>query len=80
MKEGDDDGFLWRLNSYWSFLEVPGGLLIECEAVSLTRDLPGGLNWLAGPLLEQLPRESLEFTMQATRSALQAQATKETER
>ena len=40
MKEGDDDGFLWRLNTYWSFVEVPGGLLIECEAISLTRDVP----------------------------------------
>ncbi len=42
MKEGDDDGFLWRLNTYWSFVEVPGGLLIECEAISLTRDVPAG--------------------------------------
>jgi hypothetical protein len=79
MQEGDDDGFLWRLNSYWSFEEVPGGLLIECEAVSLTRDIPGGLSWLAGPLVEELPRESLDFTMQATRSALAAKAAKETE-
>lgn len=79
MREGDDDGFLWRLNSYWSFEEVPGGLLIECEAISLTRDIPGGLGWLAGPLVEELPRESLEFTMQATRNALAARTEKETE-
>ena len=79
MKEGDDDGFLWRLNSYWSFQEVPGGLLIECEAVSLTRDIPAGLSWLAGPVVEELPRESLEFTLQATRNALAARTAKETE-
>ena len=72
MKEGDDDGFLWRLNSYWSFVELPDGLLIECEAVSLTRDIPSGLGWLAAPILEQLPRESLEFTLKATRNALTA--------
>ena len=35
--EGDDDGFLWRLNSYWSFAGTGEGLAIECEAVSLTR-------------------------------------------
>jgi hypothetical protein len=80
MKEGDDDGYLWRLNSYWSFTEVPGGLLIECEAVSLTRDIPGGLGWLAAPLVEELPRESLEFTMQATRSVLAERVAKESER
>jgi hypothetical protein len=79
MKEGDDDGFLWRLNSYWSFQEVPGGLVIECEAVSLTRDIPSGLSWLAGPVVEELPRESLEFTLQATRNAL-TKAAKENEK
>jgi hypothetical protein len=76
MKEGNDEGFLWRLNSYWSFLELPDGLLIECEAVSLTRDIPIGLGWLAAPLVEQLPRESLEFTLKATRNALAANLAK----
>jgi hypothetical protein len=68
--EGDDDGFLWRLNSYWSFEEMPGGLEIECEAVSLTRDVPTGLGWLVRPIIQVLPRESLEFTLGATKKAL----------
>ena len=75
--EGDDDGYLWRLNSYWSFLETENGLLIECEAVSLTRNIPLGLGWLITPIIESLPRESLEFTLNATRTALTATATKE---
>ena len=70
--EGDDDGFLWRLNSYWSFVRRQDGLLIECEAVSLTRDIPAGLGWLIKPIIETLPAESLEFTMKATRNALLA--------
>lgn len=70
--EGNDDGFLWRLNSYWTFAEVPGGLAIECEAISLTRDIPTGLNWLVAPILTQLPRQSLEFTLTATAKALLA--------
>jgi hypothetical protein len=69
-REGNDDGFLWRLNSYWTFAETPGGLVIECEAISLTRDIPTGLNWLAAPLIAQLPRQSLEFTLTATAKAL----------
>jgi hypothetical protein len=72
LAEGDDDGFLWRLNSYWSFVEVPGGLLIECEAVSLTRDIPTGLTWMIMPIIQEMPRESLEFTLAATRNALQS--------
>ena len=68
--EGDDDGFLWRLNSYWNFKETPEGLRIECEAVSLTRDVPAGLGWLIAPIIQTLPRESLELTLSATRKAL----------
>jgi len=68
--EGNDDGFLWRLNSYWRFEELPQGLFIECEAVSLTRDVPAGLGWLITPIVETLPRSSLEFTLTATKNAL----------
>ena len=77
MTEGDDDGFLWRLNTYWSFLEVPGGLLIENETISLTRDVPAGLGWLVAPVIQDMPRESLKFTLTATRNALGPSALKE---
>ncbi len=72
--EGEDDGFLWHLNAYWSFLQLRDGLLIECEAVSLTRDIPTGLGWLIAPMVEDLPRTSLEFTLTATEKALAAHA------
>ena len=74
--EGADDGFLWRLNSYWSFKQKDGGLLIECEAVSLTRDVPPGLGWLLAPIIQTLPRDALEFTMQGARNALTAYSTR----
>lgn len=72
--EGSDDGFLWRLNSYWSFEQTSAGLLVECEAVSLTRDVPAGLGWLITPIVSILPRASLEFTFAATKNALLAKA------
>jgi len=68
--EGDDDGFLWKLNSYWSFQETPDGLLIQCDAVSLTRDVPAGLGWLILPIIRTLPKDSLEFMLSATREVL----------
>jgi hypothetical protein len=76
LPEGSGDGFLWQLNSYWSFAEQPDGLIVECEAVSLTRDVPAGLGWLILPIIESLPRASLEFTLTATRNALLANAGK----
>jgi hypothetical protein len=67
---GNDNGFLWRLYSYWRFQERDGGVYMECEAVSLTRDIPTGLSWLIEPIIRDLPKESLVKTLEATRHAL----------
>ena len=63
-------GFLWRLNTYWSYEELDGGLYIQIESVSLTRAIPTGLGWVIGPFVESVPRESLEFTLRSTSKAL----------
>lgn len=67
---GKEGGYLWRLNSYWRFYETRQGVYVQCEAVSLTRDIPAGLGWLIGPFIESIPRESLEFTLRSTRAAV----------
>ncbi|MCU1237953.1 MAG: hypothetical protein JWP63_5920 [Candidatus Solibacter sp.] len=67
---GTGEGFLWRLNSYWRFEERDGGVWMECEALSLTRDVPTGLGWLIEPIIRNLPKESLENTLRSTRAAL----------
>jgi hypothetical protein len=67
---GEEHGFLWRLNSYWSYEERDGGLYMQIESVSLTRAIPTGLGWAIGPFVESVPRESLEFTLRATCNAL----------
>jgi hypothetical protein len=66
-------GFLWRMNSYWRFLERSGGVYVECRAISLTRDIPFGLGWIIEPIVKQLPKESLIHTLDATRRALRAE-------
>jgi len=71
---GTGQGFLWRLNSYWRFEERDGGTWIECQAVSLTRDVPTGLGWLIEPIIKTLPRDSLQNTLRATRDALVSRA------
>jgi hypothetical protein len=70
MPPGNDGGFLWRLDSYWRFADAGRGVYVQCEAVSLTRDIPTGLHWLIGPFVESIPKESLEFTLQSTRDAV----------
>jgi hypothetical protein len=66
----EEHGFLWRLNTYWSYEERDGGLYLQIEAVSLTRSIPRGLGWVVRPYVESVPPESLEFTLRSACNAL----------
>ena len=70
LNSSQEHGFLWRLNTYWSYEERDGGLYMQIESVSLTRSIPHGLSWAVGPFVESVPRESLEFTLRSTYNAL----------
>jgi hypothetical protein len=70
MPPGDDDGFLWRLDSYWRFYQTESGVYVQCNAISLTRDVPVGLGWLVRRFLETIPRDSLRLTLESTRNAV----------
>jgi hypothetical protein len=61
---------MWRLNSYWRFQQRDGGVYVQLEAISLTRDIPTGLGWLITPFITSIPKESLAFTLTRTRQVL----------
>jgi hypothetical protein len=69
---GDDTGFLWRLNSYWQFEQADAGVYAECEAISLSRDVPPLLGWMIKGLLEKFPKESMQNTLRGTKAAVMA--------
>jgi hypothetical protein len=68
--EGHDKGFVWKLNTFWRFEEKDGGTYLECQAISLSRDIPMGLGWIVGSLVSSLSKESLTFTLTTTRTLL----------
>jgi hypothetical protein len=70
---GDDGGFLWRMETWWRMEERDGGVFVQSEVASVTRNIPTGLGWLIGPFVTSIPRESLTFTLEATRKAVVAQ-------
>jgi len=67
---GGGRGFLWRLNTYWRFTERDGGTWVQCESITLTRDIPTGLGWLVGRFVTEIPKESLTFTLSTARKTL----------
>jgi hypothetical protein len=69
---GEDSGFLWRMETWWRMEERDGGVYVQNEVVTLTRDIPFGLAWMVEPFITKIPRESLEFTLKATRKAVLA--------
>ena len=70
LPDGQGDGFLWRVDTFWRLLQQDGGVYVEVEAVSLSRDIPTGLNWLIKPFITSVPRDSLRNTLECTRSAV----------
>ncbi len=72
----DDGGFLWRMETWWRMQEGDGGVYVQSEVASLTRDIPKGVGWLIKPFITSIPKETLQFTLQATRKAVEGHAAK----
>ncbi len=65
--EGKDHGFLWRLNSYWRYQQVEGGVLVECESLTLSRGVPVILAPFVKPIITGVARESMQRTLSSMR-------------
>jgi putative flippase GtrA len=65
---GQDRGLLWRLHSYWRYQTVPGGVIVELESLTLSRDIPWALRALAGPVIDRIARESITRTLTSVRA------------
>jgi hypothetical protein len=67
---GHGSGYLWRLNTYWRFEEKDGGVYVQCEALSLSRDIPYAFAWLIKPLVTKIPKQSLNRALGRTREVV----------
>jgi hypothetical protein len=68
---GQDSGYLWAMETWWRMEERDGGVFVQSEVASLTRDIPTGLGWMIGPFVNGIPKETLTFTLDGTRTAVQ---------
>ena len=69
---GTDRGFMWRLHSYWRYEQVPEGVIIELESLTLSRDIPAVVKFIAGPIIDAIARESMTRTLESVRGRLLA--------
>lgn len=67
---GQDHGYLWRLNSYWRYQQVNGGVIVECESMTLSRSVPRLLEYALGPVIRSVARESMDRTLVSLRSRI----------
>jgi putative flippase GtrA len=74
---GADHGFLWRLHSYWRYEEVDGGVLVELESLTLSRDVPSLVRPIAAPLMTRIARESMARTLAALQPHIDADQAKD---
>ena len=64
---GEDRGFIWRLNSYWRYEQVDGGVIVELESLTLSRTVPLGLTAVVQPIIDRIARESIDRTLENIR-------------
>jgi hypothetical protein len=65
---GGDKGFLWRLNSYWHYEQVHGGVAVSLQSLTLSRDVPALIKPVAGRIVPRIARESVARTLAALRA------------
>ena len=71
---GKDRGLLWRSKSYWRAEEKGGGVYVQCETLTLTRDIPAGMKAVVEPFVNSMPKEFLETMMKNVRKGATAMA------
>jgi len=68
LPEGNDHGYMWKLNSYWRYKQVDDGVFVEIESVTLSRDLPAIIGPLIRPIVTSTARESMTRTLASVRA------------
>jgi hypothetical protein len=63
LPDGQGRGLLWRMNSYWRYEAVGGGVIVELESLTLSRAIPTGLGLIVEPIVDRIARESIIRTL-----------------
>lgn len=70
LPEGEGAGLMWRVATITRYEECDGGVLIQLEAMVLSRDVPSALRWMIDPIIRRISKESLQLSLEQTRAAV----------
>lgn len=70
--EGEGSGLIWRTQGITRYEERDGGVVIQFEALVLSRDVPAALRWMVDPIVRRVSRESIQLSLRQTRDAVQS--------
>jgi hypothetical protein len=68
---GNDSGYLWRMNNYWRYEQKDGGVYMQVETISLSRDVPPFLGWFVRPIIRRVARQTMADLLEANRRSIQ---------
>ncbi len=65
---GEDHGFLWKTNTYWLIRERDGGLDMQVDSMSLSRQSPTGFGWWG----TKRTKDAVDKMLRDTRAAIES--------
>ena len=68
--EGEGAGYVWKLYSIIRAEQWERGVIVEMEAMVLSREIPRALEWVVSPIVRRTSREGLATTLGQTRSGI----------
>jgi len=68
---GQDSGYLWRMDDYWRYEQKDGGVYMQVESISLSRDVPPLLWWFVRGLVHRIARQTMTNLLEANRRAIE---------
>ena len=65
-------GYVERIFTIVRYRECESGVLVEVETLTLSRDIPGSVRWLASPLIQRFSRNVMISTLDRLRNKVEA--------
>ena len=71
LSPNQDHGYVQRILTVVRYREEKDGLFAEVESVTLSRDIPAPVRWIANPIVERVSREVMTATLDTLKEKLQ---------